>query len=260
MMGRKGSSCSLFYIFRWIMIARIVISEVPVCINFHLEGTMLLFKDYLKDTNCEAADIQVEEEDLTRYPLICPDGILRPVSEKYMLMAHVSNHLLHFNRILMHGTSFLWQGRAWMFTAQSGTGKTTQLNLWKMLRGKEIEVINGDKTIVEAGGDHNVWLHPSPWTGKEGDNGTKKGKLAGIIVLEQAKDNEMVRLTIRDAVLPIYQEFLMLAKDEEEVISAGKIAERIIQSVPVWRLRNKGDPESAELTHSVLEKYLEEIG
>jgi len=97
-----------------------------------------------------------------------------------------------------HGAVFSWHGRAFMFTAKSGTGKSTQLKNWLQLYGDEINIINGDKPIL-AIRDDQVLVYPSPWKGKEGwGQDDVMLPLAGIIFLEQDRINEIRKMNIRE--------------------------------------------------------------
>ena len=240
------------------MLVEISLAGVTVRLRLRLPETLRYFSGFLTGRPCEAWDVSIPEDEVFRYPLICPSGVLDPYREFYMLMARTSAFLLQRNRVLIHGVSFLWQERAWLITAQSGVGKTTQLRHWQRLYGEEIQIINGDKTVLEQREDGSFWLHPSPWTGKEGDAGRDSGKLAGILLLRQEEENRICRLAPKDSVVPIYSQFLMLSDTEEETRLAGRLENGLLRRVPVWRLDNLGDEASARLTHDTWMEYLGE--
>ncbi len=173
--------------------------------------------------------------------------------EYSLLLEEVANPVLRHRRFFFHGAAFLWQGKAWLFTGKSGMGKTTQLNHWLSLYPEEIEVINGDKPIIERR-DSSFIVHPSPWTGKEGYNGKGSAELAGIVLLEQGDHNEFLSLDRKEVVFPIYLQFLFLPKDKESVELICQYEEDLLSSVPVYKLINKGDKESAVMTHDILSK------
>ena len=173
--------------------------------------------------------------------------------EYSLLLEEVANPVLRHRRFFFHGAAFLWQGKAWLFTGKSGTGKTTQLNQWLSLYPEETEIINGDKPIIEKK-DNSFIVHPSPWTGKEGYKGNGSAQLGGIILLEQGDHNEFLLLKKTEAAFPLYLQFLFLPKDKESAELICRYEEDLLNSVPVYKLINKGDKESAAMTHDILSK------
>lgn len=231
------------------------LAGIKIIICLRLAETKEYFKDFTTRENCSKWDVRVEEEDIPRYPLICPGGVLDPFSEAYLLMPRVSAFLLKHKCVLIHGVSFAWRGYAWLLTAPSGTGKTTQLRHWQRLWKDEIEIINGDKSVLRLQDDSSFWIYPSPWMGKEKDFGDAAAPLAGIVVLRQAAENSIRQIPPRESVLEIYQQFLNLGDDPEEVRAMGKLESALLDHIPVWLLENRGDEASARLTYQTLSDY-----
>lgn len=173
--------------------------------------------------------------------------------EHMELCPKVSALLLKHGRVFFHGTAFMWKNRAWILTAPSGTGKTTQYLLWKLLYGEEVQMINGDKPILECT-DGGIAVHHSPWRGKENMGQLLSAPLGGIIILEQAAENSMVRLE-KEAVFPLFRQFLFPA-DRDTVKAVCEIEDKMLRSVPVFRLSNCGDKASAMLCHDILEEVV----
>ena len=175
------------------------------------------------------------------------------------LMLATGNALLSHKSALFHGAAMLWNGLAWIFTAPSGTGKTTQLRLWRKLFRKDVQVINGDKPVLECREDGSVRVCCSPWRGKEKlGHQDLHAPLGGIVLLEQGAQNHMERLSMADAVLPLFTEFVSFPENEEQIRCQAEILTRILDAVPVWKLTNLGDEASALLTQKTLSIYLEE--
>lgn len=231
------------------------LGELPVRIGLRFPETEGAFRGYILERDCEGWDICVRDEDIARFPLNCPEGVLTPAAEAYILMALASEYMLPLGQVVFHGVSIVWRGKAWLITAPSGTGKTTQLRHWQHLFPGEFEIINGDKSILRLDPSGIVWVHPSPWTGKERDAGFASAELAGIVVLEQAKENSIRLLNAKEAVLRIYEQFLMLGEGSAQVLAAARMETAILTRVPVWLLRNLGDEDSARLTHETLSEF-----
>ena len=176
--------------------------------------------------------------------------------ESGILIFKTGDELLKHGRCLFHGAVLSWKGTAILFTAKSGTGKTTQMLNWKDIYGHEIEVLNGDKPALSIE-DGNIMVYPTPWRGKE-----KYGKddfiipLGAVIVLEQGKENSIRRLTEKESVISLYVRFFASFPNEETIINAGTFLEQMIRSVPVYKLINKGDYESSLMTYDRIKKEL----
>ena len=224
--------------------------------------TECYFRPYLKEKkdNSDSYMISVDAQYMqdNRW-LVSDDEQSDAFLEYQCLMLATGNHLLSVSRALFHGVAFIWHDLAWIMTAPSGTGKTTQYRLWRRLWRKEIQIINGDKPLLECRNDDTVCVHSSPWMGKEnlGRPGLQ-AKLGGIILLEQGDHNEIRRMNSGEAVIPLWLEFVSEPENTEQILYQADVLDRILNTVPVWKLINIGDEDSAILTRNALSEYLEE--
>lgn len=239
------------------MIKEIELAGVRVRMKLHFPETARYFSSYDTGRNCAGWDICVQEGDTEVFAYLCPDGTLNPAAEAYILMARVSSVLLPRGIVMFHGVSFVWRGKAWLITAPSGTGKTTQLRHWQSLWPDQIALINGDKSLLVMKEDGSFWVYPSPWTGKEGDIGTAYAPLAGIVVLRQSGQNEIRRLSPHESVLRVFEQFLIMDEEASEARAAAAMEDKLLRTIPIWLLDNLGDEESARLTHDTLKRYEE---
>lgn len=91
-------------------------------------------------------------------------------------------------RMLVHGAAVAFQGRAHLFCAPSGTGKSTHVRLWCEHLGSAVTVINGDKPIVRVPADGGPPIvYGAPWAGKEGWQTNASAPLAGICFLGRSR-------------------------------------------------------------------------
>ncbi len=226
----------------------IKIADIPFKLELWHPNLEHNYQDYLVPPQEDAIEIAVGEERLSA----CPEEN-QAIAELYEQSLLMGDALPQFDKLLFHGCAFLWRDKAWIFAAPSGTGKTTQYVLWKMQYPEEITMINGDKPILEFRTD-SIMLHPSPWRGKENMGVQRSAPLGGIIYLRQDEENRVERLSAKEAVQPIFGQILFSADDVQTIKAVAKLEERLLNCVPVWQLRNRGDSESAILCHDTLRR------
>ena len=179
----------------------VVLAGIPVRLSLRSPAYAACFQPFWTEADPVAA-VRVPEDALKEAAPHYEAGTTPEQVEYLELGPRVCDALLPYGRILFHGAAILWRGRVWVFTANSGTGKTTQYMLWKLCFGSEIKILNGDKPLLEfrKGG---ILVHPSPWRGKEGLGSLDAAPLGGIILLEQNEENRMRRLLPAEAAGPL---------------------------------------------------------
>lgn len=231
------------------------LAGVAVTVSMRNPETKLYFAHYPKMFGSGDTDISATEQHLAKVRCMYPPEAEDSAVEFSELALFASDALLPYRRCIFHGVAFIWRGKAYIFTAPSGTGKTTQYILWKMQFGEEIRLINGDKPIIRIDDDNRITVHHSPWRGKEGMGRPESAELGGIILLAQGKKNEISLLEKKYAVAPIFKQFLFSGTETADVHRVAGMAETVLNQVPVWRLINRGDPDSVKLCSEAILRY-----
>lgn len=138
--------------------------------------------------------------------------------------------LLPQNAFFIHSSFISANGKAILFSAPCGTGKSTQAALWEKYRGAEI--INGDKAgiLVENG----VYACGVPFCGTSGICKNKTLPLGAIILLSQAPENTVRRLKGIEAVQGVLQNiYLDLIAPNEQAAVIDLLIE-LLKTVPVY--------------------------
>ena len=224
---------------------------IPVAITWNSGGYFPCFFPFETEER-PLLSVALSGEEVRAAKALYPDDPPDAYVEYMELCSRVSDALLPYARVVFHGVAFLWHGRAWIFTAPSGTGKTTQYIRWKQRYGDEIGMMNGDKPILEFR-DREIWVHPSPWMGKESMGRQVSAPLGGIVLLEQSGENRLCRLTPQAAAGELFVQFLFSRATAEDVQMVSRMEEQLLTQVPVWRFLNRGDDFSAQICHDGLE-------
>lgn len=161
-----------------------------------------------------------------------------------VLSALSAEHLvLDGDGVVLHASYILWDGKAILFTAPSGTGKSTQADLWKNLRNARI--INGDRAVIRIK-DGQALACGIPFAGSSEYCENVSAPLAAIVYLGQAPKTQITRLTGFRAFRRIWEGCSVNTWLRSDVERATEIVEAIIRRVPVFHLPCTPD-ESAVL-------------
>lgn len=167
-------------------------------INSIYTGVYDLCHDYLCE---EEPDIQINiyEEDLEFEKSKADDAAVYSESYLETLAAYrkISKAILDYNTFLMHGAVIAYENESYMFTAASGTGKTTHIRLWlENLAGSY--VVNGDKPLIKITKNEAIACG-TPWCGKENLGRNCMVPLKAIIFMERGEDNEIHEISFEQA-------------------------------------------------------------
>lgn len=147
---------------------------------------------------------------------------------------------------VIHASAVSFQGKAYLFLGNSGTGKSTHSRLWlKHFEGAEL--INDDKPIIRISENGDVRVYGSPWSGKTPCYRNVNYPLGGLVKLSQAPYNKIRRLSKVEAYFFLLQS--IFGKRWNKNISDGLhlFKEKLISLVPVWSLECLPDEEAAKL-------------
>ena len=228
--------------------------------RFLNENTGLYFRAFQtqdRDSNCEV--ICSDSDTVEAFLKSSNDFRDQAHAEYWSLLKLTASALLKRESCIFHAAAFIWRGRAWLLTAPSGTGKTTQYRIWRTLYGDRVRIINGDKPILEMDEDGNILVCPSAWSGKENYGSLLTAPLGGIIWLEQGDENSIRRTVGAEAVPRIFSAIWTLPENEEEVAAMSRITEAIVTGYPVWKLTNRGDAASVEMTRRTIDQWIDSL-
>lgn len=158
----------------------------------------------------------------------------------------IADSLLDSGILLMHGAAVAVNGKAYIFLAKSGVGKTTHIRNWIKCIPNVI-VINGDKPLVDS---NNLLVYGTPWSGKENLNTNTQIPLAGLCLLKRGIKNSIEKIPFSTAVDSILQ-FVHKPETSKSFI---KIAECIhnFRNTPCYELKCNMEEESAKVSYNFM--------
>ena len=172
--------------------------------------------------------------------------------ESIFLADSFNKKILKYNAIFLHSSAILYKGKAYLFSADSGVGKSTHTKLWiKKFGAENVQIINDDKPIIRFI-DNDWYVYGSPFDGGSGVNTNTRAMLGGIVFLERAQTNSIVKLNKKDVFPMLYKNTIKLSLDDEYADYMLTTADKLISENNFYLLKCNTDIESAE----ICEKFL----
>lgn len=133
--------------------------------------------------------------------------------------------------VVLHSSYIITQrGEALLFSAPSGTGKSTQAELWRSYAGAK--VINGDRALVEA--ENGVTANGILFSGTSGISENVTAPLCAIVLLRQSEKNEICSVSGKEAFMRLLPQCSYYPDEEENLRLVTGILAEIISAVPVY--------------------------
>lgn len=159
--------------------------------------------------------------------------------------------LAHKNGVMIHSSSIIWRGKGIVFSAHSGTGKSTQAHLWQQKYNTPI--LDGDVAVCRII-DATPVLYGLPWCGTSGEFMNKSVSLGAIIFLQQAKENSIIKLDLREVILHLTTRCFLLSWNNDLMSRYLDTIEKIAHTTECFALNCLPDLEAVELVNKCLEK------
>ena len=223
------------------------------------ESTRDYCRKYLAEGNPDFSvtvsreDLAFEQEALRQEAL--EEGIkvrvfTDPFLERAAIQRKFAEYLFDRDVLMTHGSTVAVEGKAYLFTARCGTGKSTHTRLWRQVFGHRAQMVNDDKPFLRIGAD-GVLACGSPWSGKHGLDTDITVPLQGICILERGRENRIRRISPEEALpMLLHQSYCPLEPGKRSRFEGlvGVLADK----VPLWHMYCNMDPSVAEVSHSVM--------
>lgn len=158
--------------------------------------------------------------------------------------------LLNFDGMMLHSSAVVVDGKAYLFSATSGTGKSTHTQLWLKMFGDRAFILNDDKPALRL--IDGVWYaFGTPWSGKHDISVNTGVPVAGIAMVERAEENEITPWSGKDAIFAIFTQ-VNRPRDMEFRVKLLELLDKLITQVPVWKLRCNMDPDAARVSYQAM--------
>ena len=175
-----------------------------------------------------------------------------PHLERAAIQRKFAEQLFDRGILMCHGSLVAVDGKGYLFTAKSGTGKSTHTRLWCQLFGDRAVMVNDDKPFLQIT-ENGVRASGSPWSGKHGLDTNITVPLAGICVLERGSEDIISPLAPEDALeMLLWQSYCPM--DEAKHSVRQTLAETLARTVPLWKMACTKELSAAQTAYDAMSK------
>ena len=170
--------------------------------------------------------------------------------ETIALQRKIAERLLAFDTILFHGSAVAVDGACYLFTAKSGTGKSTHTRLWRELLGERAVMVNDDKPFLRIA-DGGVTAYGTPWNGKHRLGANIAVPLKAICILERGEENRIVPITAKEA-LPMLLQQSHRPADRRMLMKYLELLDGLAEGTAFYRLECNMDSDAARVSYEAM--------
>lgn len=239
---------------------RITLANRVISINSLYNSTELFLKDYITDSEESDFSVAIDYEDIINEKnksireAMIENNTIYPFSDEYLetlaVYRKIVRELSFYDIILFHGSVISVDNSAYLFTAKSGTGKSTHTRLWRELFKDRAVMINDDKPLIHVG-ERDVTVYGTPWDGKHHLSTNTSAPLKAICILERGQTNTIVKADI-DEVYPLFLQQVYSPQDGEALKKTLGTLDRLMNKINIYRLKCNMDVEAAQVAYEAM--------
>ena len=207
------------------------------------------------DITVNREDLAFEQEALRQEALeeglrirLCTD----PFLERTAIPRKLAEYLFDRDILMTHGSTVAVDGKAYLFTAKCGTGKSTHTRLWRQVFGQRAVMVNDDKPFLKLT-ENGVLACGSPWSGKHGLDTNVTLPLQGICILSRGKENCIRQISSEEALpMLLYQSYCPL--EQAKRVRFEELVRQLAESTPLWHMECNMNPSAAEVSHDAMSR------
>ena len=174
------------------------------------------------------------------------------LDDRYLWAVTALSQLMLFkNTVFLHSSYISVGGKAVLFSAPCGTGKSTQADLW--VKYADARLINGDKAGISIR-DNKITAHGLPFCGTSGVCKNESYPLGAIVLLSQGRENTVTRLGAAQCVSALTGNIYLdlLAPGERERLFLFLF--ELIEKIPVYSFACTPDDDAVKILKARFEK------
>lgn len=230
------------------------IAELKVNMDLKYSLTRKKAEPYYVGEDVSGADfsVSVSEERLDKYAKRFNNADAKDEYEYYIASSDFYWEMLKFGGIMLHSSAVVVDGKAYLFSAKSGTGKSTHTSLWLKLLGDKAYILNDDKPAIRLV-DGKVRAFGTPFSGKVDLHKNIGVDIGAICFIERSEENSIKQITVAEA-LPLILAQVPFTSESEALPKTLDVLDKLLTQIPCFKLNCNMDISAAELSYNTLKK------
>ena len=155
--------------------------------------------------------------------------------------------------VLIHASCIALDKEGVAFLGPSGIGKSTHSRLW-LKHIPNTRLLNDDQPALRLLPEGKVLLCGTPWSGKTPCYRNEKVRLRALFQMEQAHENEAVRLTGIQTFRMLLGSSSLMGRDGVSFAAISRTLSQIAGHIPAFLLRNRPEEAAARLSYGLFQQ------
>ena len=170
--------------------------------------------------------------------------------EETAVYRKIAEQMPLYDTFVFHGSVVAVDGQGYLFTAKSGTGKSTHTALWREYFGDKAVMVNDDKPILKIT-DSGVTAYGTPYNGKHRLGCNMSVPLKAICILTRGEKNSIVRIDKAEAYAMLLQQ-VYRPQNPLQMAKTLKLVDRLAANTELYKLACNMDIEAAEVAYNAM--------
>lgn len=172
--------------------------------------------------------------------------------ESLAVYRKIADWMIGHDTLLFHGSALAVDGDGFLFTAKSGTGKSTHARLWREMLGDRVVMINDDKPLLIVR-EKQIFVCGTPWNGKHHLDTNRIVPLRGIAVVHRDPCNHIHPAGSED-IWSILLQQAYRPEDPEKMKKVLLLLDRIRKYTEMWDLYCNMELEAAQIAYAAMSR------
>ena len=168
--------------------------------------------------------------------------------EETAVYRKIAEKMPDYDTIVFHGSVIAVEGQGFLFTAKSGTGKSTHTALWREYLGDRAIMVNDDKPLISVR-DNGIIVYGTPYNGKHHLGCNMSVPLKAICIITRGEKNSIVRIDKSEAYAMLLQQ-VYRPQDPLQMAKTLKLVDKLAASVELYKLACNMDMEAAKVAYN----------